>query len=89
MGAANLRRGDPERAIECTERCLSLNPNDGNAWGILGEALGDSKNHTAAVDAYLQFVRVFSVIGHFPDRPADRHPLFFGVECAFCNTICE
>lgn len=58
MGAANLRRGDPEKAIECTERCLSLNPNDGNAWGILGEALCDSKNHTAAVDAYLQFVRL-------------------------------
>ncbi len=28
MGAANLRRGDPEKAIECTERCLSLDPND-------------------------------------------------------------
>lgn len=36
MGAANLRRGDPEKAIECTERCLSLNPDDGNASGILG-----------------------------------------------------
>lgn len=58
MGAANLRLGDPERAIECTERSLSLNPDDGNAWGILGEALCDSKNHTAAVDAYLQFVRL-------------------------------
>lgn len=58
LGAANLRLGDPERAVECTERCLSLNRNDGNAWGILGEALGDSKNHTAAVEAYLQFVRL-------------------------------
>ena len=58
MGAANLRRGDPEKAIECMERCLSLNPDDGNAWGVLGEALCDSDNHTAAVDAYLQFVRL-------------------------------
>ncbi len=58
MGAASLRRGDPEKAVECTERCLSLNPNDGNAWGILAEALCDSNNHSAAVDAYLQFVRL-------------------------------
>ncbi len=58
MGAASLRLGDPEKAMECTERCLSLNPNDGNAWGLLGEALCDCKNHTAAIDAYLQFVRL-------------------------------
>ncbi len=79
-GAASLRLGDPEKAIECTERCLSLNPNDGNAWGLLGEALCDCKNHTAAIDAYLQFVRpdpdtivsherLMLLIGSFRDRP--------------------
>ncbi len=51
MGAASLSLGDPEKAVECTERCLSLNPDDGNAWGLLGEALRDSGSYEAAIDA--------------------------------------
>ena len=58
MGAATLRLDDPEKAIECTERCLSLNPKDGNAWGLLGEALRDSGSYEAAADAYLKSVEL-------------------------------
>ena len=59
MGAATLfRLGDPEKPIECTERCLSLKPDDGNAWGILGEALRDSGSCKAATDAYLESIKL-------------------------------
>jgi len=58
MGATTLRLDDPKKAVECTERCLSLDPKDANAWGLLGEALRDSGSYEAAADAYLESVRL-------------------------------
>ena len=58
LGAATLKLGEPEKAVECTERCLSLNPDDGNAWALLGEALRDFGSYQAAADAYLESIKL-------------------------------